>query len=61
MVGAFQGLVVLNLGVVSNFTELRQNFHKGPSQWWNHCISEVGAKKIKCAGLGHSKSVSGSG
>ena len=54
IVGALKGLVVLNLGVVSNFTELRQNFHKGPSQWWNHCISEQGASNITgCGELGH--------
>ena len=44
--GALKGLVVLNLGVVSTFQELRQNFHKGPMQWWGRCVSEQGAHNI---------------
>jgi len=44
--GALKGLVWLNLGVVSNFQELRQNFHKGPQQWWTRCISADGGSNI---------------
>ena len=29
--------------------ELRQNFHKGPMQWWARCISEQGALNITSA------------
>lgn len=48
--GALKGLVWLNLGVVANFQELRQNFHKGPHQWWRCCISGEGERNItKCA------------
>jgi hypothetical protein len=48
--GALKGLVWLNLGVVANFQELRQNFHKGPHQWWRCCISGEGERNItRCA------------
>jgi hypothetical protein len=48
--GALKGLVWLNLGVVANFQELRQNFHKGPHQWWRCCISGEGDRNIRrCA------------
>ena len=48
--GALKGLVWLNLGVVANFQELRQNFHKGPHQWWRRCISGEGERNItRCA------------
>ena len=44
--GVLKGLVWLNLGVVANFQELRQNFHKGPHQWWRCCISGEGERNI---------------
>ena len=44
--GAGMGLLRLNLGVVSNFDELLQNFHQGPAQWWHACISEKGTRNI---------------
>ena len=40
------GLLRSNLGVVSNFDELLQNFHQGPTQWWDFCISEMGSRNI---------------
>ena len=44
--GAAMGLLRLNLGVVSTFDEVLQNFHQGPSQWWERCISEKGTRNI---------------
>ncbi|KAK9815749.1 hypothetical protein WJX72_008855 [[Myrmecia] bisecta] len=44
--GTVKGLVKLNLGVVSNFQAVRQNFHKGPNQWWDRAISQQGQANI---------------
>ena len=46
LLGAGMGLLRLNLGVISNFDDLLQNFHQGPEQWWNACISEKGTRHI---------------
>ena len=46
LLGAGMGLLHLNLGVISNFHDLLQNFHQGPEQWWNACISKKGTRHI---------------
>lgn len=45
--GMTRGLVLLNLGVVGNFSEVQTEFRRAPKQWWQKCISSVGQINIR--------------
>jgi len=45
--GMTRGLVLLNLGVVGNFSEVQSEFRRAPKQWWQKCISKVGQTNIR--------------
>eukprot|EP00210_Caulerpa_lentillifera_P005023 g4797.t1 len=45
--GMARGLVLLNLGVVGNFSEVQTEFRRAPKQWWQKCISPEGQRNIR--------------
>ncbi|CAD7698647.1 unnamed protein product [Ostreobium quekettii] len=45
--GMIRGVVLLNLGVVGNWSEVQREFRSVPHRWWEKCISPDGRKNIK--------------
>ncbi|CAD7698034.1 unnamed protein product [Ostreobium quekettii] len=45
--GMIRGVVLLNLGVVSNWSEVQREFRRCPHKWWERCVSSDGHKNIK--------------
>lgn len=47
--GVARGLITFDLGVVSDWSSLRSEFHRGPLRWWSKGMSDKGNSNGKAA------------